>query len=416
MRILFISTFFPPYLIGGWEQLVEDLRERLEQRGHTTAVLCSNYGVTNHESVEKDVYRQLLLESNLHYYAPWDYFTRSRQRQRLNADCLRLVTKHFAPDVVFIHGMWNLSHSIPWLAEQLYPDRVVYYIADDWPYAKDLHTAYWETPTRRWWLRIPKRLVAHTVISSMRHERQRCLLQFRHVLCVSQAVKQELMNQLGLPEERTRVIYNGIDLNQFAPLPRELLLSKERFSLLYAGSLGPHKGVHTCIEAMALLKDYSEMDNCTLTIVGSGHTDYETHLHNLVAKYDLGERIQFAGRKTRAEMPQLLRQFDVLLFPSMWQEPLARMMQEAMATGLVVVGTTTGGSKELLVENQTGLTFQPGDAAQLACQLMRLSHEAGLYARLSQASRAAVMERFDIERMVSDVEKFLSTICSSTCG
>ena len=106
-------------------------------------------------------------------------------------------------------------------------------------------------------------------------------------------------------------------------------------------------------------------------------------------------------------MPALLRRFDVLVFPSVWEEPLARVMQEAMATGLVVVGTTTGGSKELLVDGETGLAFAAEDAAGLAAQLTRLAAEPGLYPRLAKAGRQAVVERFNIERMVDQVEGYL---------
>jgi hypothetical protein len=45
MRILFISTFYPPHIVGGWEQLVQEINERLQDRGHITHVLTSQHGV-----------------------------------------------------------------------------------------------------------------------------------------------------------------------------------------------------------------------------------------------------------------------------------------------------------------------------------------------------------------------------------
>ena len=61
-----------------------------------------------------------------------------------------------------------------------------------------------------------------------------------------------------------------------------------------------------------------------------------------------------------------MRQYDILVLPSVWEEPLARVMQEAMATGLLVVGTNTGGTGEVLVHGDTGMVFPRTDAAALA--------------------------------------------------
>jgi glycosyltransferase involved in cell wall biosynthesis len=106
-------------------------------------------------------------------------------------------------------------------------------------------------------------------------------------------------------------------------------------------------------------------------------------------------------------MPGLLEKYDVLIFPSIYEEPLARMTQEAMAAGLVVVGTTTGGTKEILRDGETGLTFAPEDAEGLADQITQLIGHPEFRTRLSQAGRQTVFEKFTLEKMVADIEAYL---------
>jgi glycogen(starch) synthase len=133
----------------------------------------------------------------------------------------------------------------------------------------------------------------------------------------------------------------------------------------------------------------------------------------MIRSAGLETAVSFRGRVPREEMPGLLQSFDVLLFPSTWEEPLARMTQEAMSAGMVVIGTTTGGTKEILVEGETGLTFPPENAAALADQIERLQHEPELLATLARSAREQVVRRFDIRRMIAEIEAHLQQVVST---
>ena len=107
-------------------------------------------------------------------------------------------------------------------------------------------------------------------------------------------------------------------------------------------------------------------------------------------------------------MPGLYAAHDALIFPSIWEEPFALTLLEAMACGLPVVGTTTGGSGELLEHALTGLVFEPGDAGSLCAQINRLRAEPGLGAALAERARRRVERDFAIEHTVAQVEAFLT--------
>ncbi|HET9905371.1 MAG TPA: glycosyltransferase family 4 protein [Anaerolineales bacterium] len=404
MRILFLSNFFPPARPGGYTQWCHEVAERLAEHRHSVGVLTSRYEREKAPPSEQNVYRILHLEGDLSYYRPLRFFTRWKKQHRENLAFLEQTVKDFAPDLIFVWGMWALSKALPALAEQLLPGRVVYYLSDYWPSAMDMHTTYWQSPTRRGPMEVPKRVLSKAAMSMLAKEDQPDL-KLEHVICVSARVR-EILVEAGLPIQHATVIHGGTDVERFLSV-RKRDFRSGKLKLCYAGQLVWHKGVHTAIEAMAILVNQHRINQITLTVVGSGHPDYEVYLRSLVEKEGLHPFVTFHKPVSKSEMPALLEQFDGLIFPSIYEEPLARMTQEAMASGLVVVGTTTGGTKEILRDGETGLTFAPEDADGLAEQITQLIRNPDLGFRLAQAGHQTVLESFTLDRMAQQIEAYL---------
>lgn len=404
MRILFLSNFFPPARPGGYTQWCHEVAERLAARGHAIGVLTSCYELAEAPAIEQNIYRLLHLEGDLDYYQPLHFFTRWKKQHRENLVFLEQTVKDFAPDLIFVWGMWALSKALPALAEQLLPGRVVYYLSDYWPSAVDMHTTYWQAPAQRWSTQVAKRFLSKVAMSMLASEGQPDL-KLEQVICVSARVR-DLLVEAGLPIQPARIIHGGTDMERF-PDSRKRDYRSGHLNLLYAGQLVRHKGVHTAIEAMAKLVNQRSIKEITLTLVGSGHPDYEAFLHHIVNRERLNDFVSFHNPVSREEMPTILEQFDVLIFPSTYEEPLARVTQEAMAAGLVVVGTTTGGTGEILKNGETGLTFAPEDADGLAEQVTRLLIDPDLRCRLASAGRQIVLENFTLDKMVNEIEAYL---------
>jgi glycosyltransferase involved in cell wall biosynthesis len=404
MRLLFLSNFFPPVRPGGYTQWCHEVADRLAARGHTVGVLTSCYELEKASADEHNIYRLLHLEGDLIYYQPLHFFTRWKKHHRENLAYLEHTVQDFAPDLIFVWGMWALSKALPALAEQLLPGRVVYYLSDYWPSALDMHTTYWQSQPRRWPMQAPKRVLSKAAMSILAKEGQP-ELRLEQVICVSARVR-ELLVEAGLPIQHARIIYGGTDIERFLSV-RERDYQSGFLNLLYAGQLVRHKGVHTAIEAMARLVNEKKVNQVSLTIVGSGHPDYEAFLRDLVDRECLQNYVRFHESVSKDKMPALLQQFDVLIFPSIYEEPLARVTQEAMAAGLIVVGTTTGGTKEILSDGKTGCTFAPEDADGLAEQVTRLINDPELCGRLAQAGRQTVLENFTLDKMVEEIEAYL---------
>ena len=415
MRILFLSNFYPPLRGGGYAQLCQEVALGLQAHGHRVGILTSNYKKKETPADEPDIYRLLQLDGDLFYYHPLDFFLHRRKRQQQNRATLAQVIDDFRPDILVVWSLWALSKTVAALAGRLLPARVVYYLAGYWPIVEDIHTSYWRQPARRWLMRLPKRILGAIALAILAKE-DKSPLKFEHALCVSAALRDNLIKQ-GLPLQHAQVIHNGIAVEQFLSSSGQEHTRSDaspgRLKLLYAGQVVHHKGVHTAVEAMVSLIRERGVDQLSLTILGSGHPGYEAALRARVNREGLHDYITFHDPVSRDKMPAILQQFDALVFPSIYEEPLARMTQEAMASGLVVIGTTTGGTKELLVDGENGLTFAPENAEELAGQIARLAVDPELCRRLAAAGRRTVVEKFTIDRTVKEIEDYLQKIANA---
>ena len=410
MRILFISNLYPPYDLGGMEQLCEESVNRLRAYGHTCLVLTSCYGVQKATPQEEGITRALYLEADIHYYRPLDFFLRRPAREKANQRALRHAIDTFKPDVIFIWGMWNLSTQVAYWVEQWLPGRVAYAVANYWLMEPSMHEAYWQRPARRWWakmLMVPARWYALQVL---KRERETYPLALEQIACVSHYVRDKLIAAGVLPHG-ARVIYNGIDPEPFVRARQAQPQSQEGvLNLVYVGGILPHKGVHTAIEALGRLQQQGQLTNIHLNLIGGGHPDYIAQLKQRILELKLDHAITFTGRIPREQIPTLLGNADVFLFTSTWEEPIARTVMEAMAAGLAVIGTAVGGQQEMLADGVNALVYPPDDAAQLAECILRLRQDPALLSRLAEAGHQTVLERFILERMINEIETWLKEI------
>ncbi|MFZ0544619.1 MAG: glycosyltransferase family 4 protein, partial [Candidatus Promineifilaceae bacterium] len=249
VRILIISNYFPPFEIGGWEQLTADVAAMLEKRGHTLWVMTGSYRAEEMETAEPRTERVLYLESPDHIHYHPQYTLLHRRWLGKNKQLLGRRVAAFSPDIIFINGMWNLSPALAKEAERLCPGRVVYYMASPWPVESDAHSTYWSLPAAKPSLKWPKEAVGKVIQRLWLSPTTKDTPAFQHVLCVSDYMRRFIVEQAGIPANQTRVVYNGIDPAVFSPNPSQNG-RKSLLRLLYAGQLRDDKGVHTAVEAV----------------------------------------------------------------------------------------------------------------------------------------------------------------------
>ncbi|MGQ0604841.1 MAG: glycosyltransferase [Anaerolineales bacterium] len=161
----------------------------------------------------------------------------------------------------------------------------------------------------------------------------------------------------------------------------------------YAGRLVPEKGVDILLLAAA------QTPEVRVRILGSGPE--RPLLEHLIRQYDLRERVTLERPLASTAMPQFYSQLDCLVLPSRtrpnWKEQFGRVLIEAMACGVPVIGSTCGEIPNVIGE--AGLTFPEEDVEALAAQIRSLMERSDLRARLSAAGRARVLAHYTQHRI-----------------
>lgn len=408
MKILFVTNYYPPYEVGGYEQLCRDVATRLAHRGHTVQILTSDWRVgKDSQEVEPGVHRVLRLQPDMasKLSPAAQFFLTRRQVEAYNHQWFRKIAVRFAPDVIFIWNLDRLPHSLALQAEATPNVTVAYWLAGYSPAGPDAFWRYWNQPPAVRHATAPlKQMVRQLVVYIMRREMKQVRPQMRHVAVVSEYMRRTGIAEGVLPPH-TRVIYNGVELDQF--LKPVCIEPNGPLRLLQAGRVSADKGVHVAVEAVGRLVSDHRLHDIRLSIAGSGPNDYLASLQQLVCKYRIQDQVEFVGWVPRENMPTLMSQCHVLLLPTVNEEPFARVVLEAMASGVAVVGALTGGTGELLQNEVTGLAAIAGDSHDLAQQIRRLVIDPPLRQRLAIQGQRLVLERFGLDRMVDNVECFL---------
>lgn len=414
MRILVVSNYYPPYEVGGYEQLCRDVCHRLQARGHQITVLTSVRGVSDQASpTEPGIHRLLHEQISLDAPVMTQFFRQRRQRDQHNLVSFHQVVGKAGPDVIFLWNLENLGRTLASAAEGLPNTGVAYWLASRSPAEPDVYWDYWNSPGRTRRATIFKSLLRPLALRLLASEYQSQCLRMNYVGVVSEYMREWLVDKGALPPT-ARVIHNGVELDLF-PWHERPWDRHKPLRLLQAGRVSEDKGVHTTVEAMNLLVHRLGLSEMKLVVAGSGPDAYRARLAELVRSFDIEDQVEFTGWLAREQMPALMAACDVLILATLQNEPLARVVLEAMASGLVVVGAVTGGMAEVLQEGVTGLTFAPGSADDLAQQIARLLQIPTLPHDLTRMARILVRDEFSLDHMVDQCEHLLIEARDSVC-
>ena len=410
MRILFLTNYYPPVRYGwGYMQLCEEVADGLSAKGHAIAVLTSAWRDGDEIARPYPVHRLLSLDPDWHsgQSAAWQFFTKHRKRERQAIAHLCRLTAEFRPDVIFVWQIEGLPRLLLREAEHLSDVAVAYYVADYMLEMSDEYIHFWQVRPVHWTAKLLKRPLTWLALHFLAGEGKPVSLKCENVICVSDYIRRRLVAKGLVPEGV--VIHNGVDLARFSPNGYHApSFVSDGLRCLIAGRVVPDKGIHTAIDALVALPTSGR--RVSLTILGDGPTDYREYLQRKIIDHGLQDRVKFHSPVPREQMPQVLAGYNTLILASEYAEPLARAMQEAMAMGLLVIGTTTGGSGELLIHERTGLAFEPASPESLAAQLARVSNEPDLAARLARAGQRVVVEQFNIQRTVEQIDSYLHSL------
>jgi len=232
-----------------------------------------------------------------------------------------------------------------------------------------------------------------------------------HAIFVSESCRREYV-EAGYELHESPVIYNGIDLRRFHP--PEARGSGAPLRLLCIGRIEAAKGQHLVVDALAELRPHHP-SAFHLDIVGPvGDADYRDQLVTTITSKGLSDCISILDPVSYDDAPDCYRAHDVLVFPSVGPERFPLVILEAMATGLAVISTLTGGHREVLEHERNSLVVRSPDTAELARQLDRLAREPDLRARIAQAGMETVRPEYGLEAKRDEIAALLTEVSART--
>lgn len=386
MRIALASEVYPPRAGGaGWS--TRALALALRGAGHDVQVITTSPGP---EGMDGLVVRRL----------------RVHGRKRLAQP--RAFAAHVPRDEgTIVHAQHSLS-ALGCLAGDRAP-RVAVTVRDHWP------VCFWSTRisrgghcpacgiapmTRCVEGHVPARApLSWGAIPYMRfdlREKQQALARAGATLAVSEAIAAEL-RAAAVP--RLHVVPNIVDACEAEEIAKEppSFPLPARF-LLFVGKLEENKGARLLVPAVAAAKT-----GLPLVVLGEGTLSHELKFQAARCELELSVR----GWASREDVLRALARATVLVFPSLWDEPLSRVLLEALALGTPTAAMDTGGTREILEHETSGLIA--GGTAELSEALRRLVEDAGLRGRLREGSRLRA-QAFAPEALVPRYEAVYRTL------
>jgi glycogen synthase len=397
MRILLLSNRFPPNVSGGAEVAAGDMALALRRRGHALTVLTSRGGGDNN-GLEPWISRTLRevidsqrdsdgsQRSGLGRLVAFYRQTHSRSSAHKVLEAIARVK----PELLYIWDVSGIGLVSVLRAIRDLEVPIVFQLGSYWWQYVNSPETHFSTVRA---LRLKKLIIGPVPA-----------LTFTTLIATSDAVKRAYV-EVGCPADRIEVIDNAVDA-RFLDAERWPRRDGDRPILMYAGRLCAEKGVMVALQALALLVSRDARD-VRLDVYGSGDPRYQEQLRDYVRTRGLEGRVAFKGLVPRDELIRAYDCADVVLVPSLWEEPFGLVAVEAMARGVPVVASDVGALGAVICDGIDGHLVVPGDANALAVAVSRLLDDPAQRRRIGEAGRQAVVERFTLDACAQRVEQHL---------
>ena len=226
------------------------------------------------------------------------------------------------------------------------------------------------------------------------------------------AVAAKNLRELGIPEDKIRVIINGslpvreVYDEELTETRESLGIQKEDFTVGICARLEDCKGHDTFFDAAVILRQLRPNFPFRFLIIGDGSR--RTELQKLCTDFHLNDCVIFTGFV--ADMAPIYRILRVNVNCSCGTETSCLAISEGMSVGLPTVASDYGGNVAMIGESEAGLLFPVGDAEALASAILQIAEDEELEKRMKEAARARYLTHFTAEKMSREVQNVYKTI------
>jgi glycosyltransferase involved in cell wall biosynthesis len=379
-RVLMVTNLFPPQELGGYGRKMWEFANGLVSRGHEVRVLTGNLTSLAKEPTPDEAVLERCVSRELRLCGTWtkgraqptNDAAEIKQRTEHNLGVLQAEIDKLKPDVVFAGNMDFLG--APLLDAALTANLPVLHALGNKtpgyaPTEQPLSPFYWIGSASSW--------------------------------------TGAILQGGGYTPGRIDVIYPGARIDRFFRL---FMPDVRKLRICYAGLVMPFKGVQTLVDALVHL--HSQGIDFTAEIAGEAtDPNFPKELRATAEKYGFSGKLRFTGFLDRQGLAALFARSNVLVFPSIVEEAFGISQVEALAAGLVVVSSGTGGAKEIIRDGVDGMLFPAANPGPLAERLAALARDQELFTRLQKAGQQRAME-FSVDRSVSKIEQLFEEMLS----
>ncbi len=405
LHICLISEEFPPD--SGWGGIATytyTLAKGIDKLGHKVSVITTTLDEDHIDKIGENisVYRLKFhppqkITSKI-IFNSFRFWQRNRKEVRHQAELAWAFYKGFkninlenkidiveTPDYHFNSLFISLFNSVP-LAVKLHTPLIFNYYSNNLPIDKEVK-----------WLDYFERLQIRQcdIISSP-----------------SKSLKIRAQKWLKNISKKVHVVPNPIDHEEFIPIKNE----KEKI-IIYTGRLEVRKGVHILLEAFKKISDkipeYKLLlfghDTKTFTLDGE-ILYFKEYIERKKLLKGIEDRVIFAGKVDRKELPQYFSKANFAVFPSIKFENFPYSCLEAMSCGVAVIGTNTGGMSEMIQNNESGFVVEPENIDELSEKIVTLAKDENLQKKFGKKSREIILERYSLIEQSKRIVDFFKNV------
>lgn len=409
MRILTLTSVYPPLGYSGHDERCRQTVQCLARRGHQVQVLTSDHrlppiGVSG----EKGVFRDCHLHPEVSDTSLLgNSYKATFAHERYNAESLEYRLRRFKPNAVYVWNMHGLSKSLLFRLRKR-EFRVVYDLHAEWLLPEQFNRDPWY----RWWyenrskrsklyrgaIRILGR--ARGVIGQLPIGKAE-ELDLSGGYVVSEWLRQQLVDGGLRRAESLPVLHPAIAISKLSPKGS----FKARRHFAWAGRLSEDKGVDIAVDAVGLLKKWGI--KVSLDIFGEGEPSERKAKRERIEAAGLIDQVTMRGIRP-GELADYYARYDALLYTNRQGEPFSMTVLEAMLSKLPCIVSDIGGNRELLEDGANAMLFRPGDAVALADTMGQFVERADAGQPLAEHSIESLQESQSLDTFCDRAERLLA--------
>lgn len=361
MNILFINEFYFPNVMGGTENSIKILAEGLRKRGHNVYIYTLD-GLNQRQIFQPEIINNVVIFRGYDKFVYQKYFLKNKSCWIMGINYLKSFKNNKAlSDITSIINKYNID------VINTNNCREISYMI--WKYASDKKLFLCHT-LRDYWLLDPRGKLGATnrmfICLHKKYYKKFSNKYIKYITAPSKNIIDNFEKEKYFCDSIKKCIVNCVEMSieEVEENIRVKQMRKcDKYKFLYAGNLEEYKGVKRLIEAIHKITE----KNVEFYFCGDGSMRQEIEL---LAESDV--RVTYLGKLNREELKQVYQVMDVVIVPSIWEEPFGRVIIEGAKYGNAVIASDKGGMPEIMQNLNCGQVYDAEDTEQLKNVILQM--------------------------------------------